>query len=877
MSQNSVPKSFHSMTAQESMNSLDSSLHNGLSSEEVQARQGLHGPNRLTSKKQKHPLILFLEQFNQALIYILLVACLVTGYLREWLDCSVIFAVVLVNSIIGFIQESKALKAINSLVNSLSCEAKVLRSGIRHRISADELIPGDIIYLSSGDKVPADVRVLKATQLYSDESMLTGESLPTAKHEKSLDANTLLADRRNMLYSGAHITGGQGIALVTDIAHQTEIGKISDTINNIIPLATPLTRKIKKFSTTLMYFILLMAAITFIVGSLHGKNWTEMFMASIALAVGAIPEGLPAVVTITLAIGTNRMAAAKAIIRRLPAVESLGSTTVICSDKTGTLTQNCMTVKKIYAGGQVLSVTGEETLLASQFECLKIGIICNDCHVQQLDESFQIDGNPTEKALIYGAIKSNMPIVNIAKYPRTESLPFDSHKKYMATIHREGNKYFLYAKGSFEHLVPYCKYTLNNDASHSPFDEKNLHGILDSLASEGMRVLAFVKKEISSSDSIENSFHELTFVGFQAMIDPPRLETAPAVKECQEAGVRVVMITGDHAGTAAAIAAKVGIVTDNFQRVMTGNQLSLLEGQEKIEAIVNTAVFARVEPIQKLEIVETFQKNGEIVAMTGDGVNDALALKRADIGIAMGKVGTEVARDSSDMVLADDNFASITAAVREGRGVYDNLIKFITWTLPTNLAEGMVIMGAILVGAALPILPVQILWTNMSTALCLGLMLAFEPKENNIMQRPPHSPGHRILDKGLIMRIFLVGFLLLLAVELVFYQVLSTGASLQAARTAAANMLVTGKIAYLFNCRTLKKPLLCNKLFSNPFLPFGVLLMLLLQLIFTYTGFMNQLFHTSTIGLSTWGLISCLSIGLILIVEFEKHYRNSRV
>ena len=861
---------WHALEVEKVLSQLEVDLDFGLSEQEVEERLQTYGRNQLSGKKGKSSVLLFLEQFNQALIYILISACLVTAYLGEWLDCSVIFAVIMANAIIGFVQESKAIKAINSLANSLSCEAVVLRSGSWQNIMADSLVPGDIISLTSGDKVPADVRLFDSTHLLSDESMLSGEPLPAAKQVEILDKGTILSERDNMLYSGTYVTGGQGRAIVVETGHKTEIGKISDMINTIEPLDTPLTRKISQFSAILMYFILTMAVITFVVGYWHGKPLTEMFMASVALAVGAIPEGLPAVVTITLAIGTGRMAAVNAIIRRLPAVESLGSTTVICSDKTGTLTQNCMTVEKLYTGGELTSLADNKEISLTELQCLKIGILCNDCKIQNTDDIFNFYGDPTEKALIYGALRKNVPVLEVLESERVESIPFDSKNKYMATIYSEGDKFFLYVKGSFEHIAPFCSKTLENDGSFNAFNEKELAEVQGDLASEGMRVLAFAQKEIDHSSSLKESLKGLVFVGFQAMIDPPREEVLSAVDECRSAGVKVVMITGDHPGTAEAIARKVGIISESGEKVMTGKEFNQLSQIDKVRAVSSIVVFARVEPMHKMEIVEILQEAGEIVAMTGDGVNDALALRRADIGIAMGKAGTEVARDSSDMVLADDNFASISAAVKEGRGIYDNLVKFITWTLPTNLAEGLVIMVAVLYGATLPILPVQILWINMSTALLLGLMLAFEPKEGSIMSRSPNPPNQGILSKRLVLRVFIVGFLLLGAVELVFYYTLSSGGSTAVARTAAANMLVIGELCYLFNCRSLEKSLFSSSIRSNLLIPVGALLMFFLQLLFTYLNFMNQLFHTASLKLSHWALISLLGIVLALIVEIEK-------
>ncbi len=896
-----IGKLWHHLPAEEVVELLEGDAEKGLDLFRVKHLQETFGPNTITAKKGKRPWQRFLLQFHQPLIYILIVSGIITALLHEWVDSGVIFGVVLVNAIIGYIQEAKAVNALASLARTMTSEATVLRQGEKKRISATELVPGDIVLLSSGDKVPADMRLLAVRNLRVDESALTGESLPVEKREGELGRDTLLADRLNMVYASTLVTYGQGKGIVTAIGNHTEVGRISEMIASVDELATPLTRKIARFSHILLYAILAMAALTIVIGVLRGQSLFDMFLAAVALAVGAIPEGLPAAVTITLAIGVSRMAKRRALIRKLPAVETLGSTTVICSDKTGTLTENQMTVQEIMAGGVAYEVTGAgydpaagkilpadgspdpgaSPVLA---ECLRAGVLCNDSMLSNKDGEWQVQGDPTEGALLVAAIKGGG---NLAAYknlfPRLDTLPFESEYQYMATLHAgaDGAERLVYVKGSAEAVLARCGSRLDAAGAAVGLDAAEIHQQVEHMARRGLRVLAFAGKKLPAA--VDRLTHDdvrsdLVFIGFMAMIDPPRASAVQAVRVCRAAGIQVKMITGDHAVTAAAIADQIGLhgmTTENGgrPRVLTGSDLVALADRELIEQVEETTVFARVAPDQKLRLVEALQSRGHVVAMTGDGVNDAPALKQANIGVAMGITGTEVAKEAADMVLTDDDFSSIEAAVEEGRGVFDNLTKFIVWTLPTNLGEGLVIIAAILFGVTLPIMPLQILWINMTTAGFLGLMLAFEPKEPGIMTRAPRNPQTPILTRTLIDRILLVGGLLLIGAFALFQWERAIGADLAEARTVAVNAFVVMELFYLFNCRSLTKSVFQLGFFSNPWLFGGVAVMLLVQIGYTYLPVMNRLFQSAPIGLGAWSRIVAAGIITFAIVEFEKWLR----
>ena len=892
-------KLWHNLPSAETAELLQTDLDKGLDTFEIKRRADHFGPNALTAAKGKTKLERFLLQFHQPLVYILIAAGIITATLGEVVDASVIVGVVLVNAIVGYIQEAKAVGALEALAKAMVTEAVVIRTGAIRRIAAVELVPGDIVVLRSGDKVPADLRLAAIKDLRVDESALTGESVPVGKTGDPLPREIVLADRRNMAYASTLVTYGQATGVVVATGDNTEIGRISTMVSEADELATPLTRKIASFSHLLLWAILGLAALTFVAGIMRGEKAADMFMAAVALAVGAIPEGLPAAVTVILAMGVSRMAARGAIIRKLPAVETLGGASVICSDKTGTLTENQMTVTNIFAGRKAHAVSGTGYRPEGRIEgggsadlalrnTLLAGLLCNDTHIEYSEGSEKVVGDPTEAALLVAAAKGGLVLEDESRrLPRIDTLPFESEHQYMATLHDqgEGAPRLALFKGSVETVLERAALELMPDGNVAALDPEGIRAEVERLGLDGMRVLAMAFKELPAGAAHlthDDLVSGLVFIGLAGMIDPPRPEAIQAVNAFHRAGVEVKMITGDHAVTAAAIGVQLGLGIETCPgrptcQVLTGADMAGMTDEELVGKAANTTVFARVAPDQKLRLVMALQSRGEIVAMTGDGVNDAPALKQADIGVAMGKGGTEAAKEAADMILTDDNFATIEAAVEEGRGVYDNLLKFIVWTLPTNVGEGLVILVAVLLGVALPILPVQILWINMTTAGCLGLMLAFEPKEPGIMDRPPRDPAMPILDTELIIRIFLVGGLLLLAAFGLYEWELQTTGQQEQARTVAVNVFVMVEAFYLFNSRSFIRSPFALGLGTNPWVIGGFFLMIALQLAFTYVPFMNTLFGSAPIALLPWLKIIGVSIAAFAIIEVEKWVRNRPV
>jgi len=832
----------------------------GLTSDEAAERLERFGSNTLPPSKEHGPLIAFIKQFNSPLIYVLLAASIITAAIGEWVDFGVILAVVIVNAFVGFIQEQRASKALAALAEMTRTQALVLRDGERHDIDSQFVVPGDVVILAAGDKVPADLRLMQTHELRVDESALTGESLPSDKTHGQVDSETGLADRLNMAYSSTLVTAGSGNGIVVETGANTEIGRIHQLVGSAAGVQTPLTRKLARFSLWLTAAILLLTALTFVLGLLRGLPFAEVLTSGVALAVAAIPEGLPAVVTITLAIGVSRMARRNAIIRKLPAVETLGSTTVICTDKTGTLTENQMAVQFITTPDAAHDV--REDIPDSVHEVLRAGLLCNDATSKI--------GDPTEVALVRVAERAGMTQAEMCdKFPRVDEIPFDSDLRYMATAHSTEDGTLVLVKGAAEEILALC----------GDVDTEAVLEQVEEHAGMALRVLAFATANAPDGWSLsdgELTELSLTYLGLQAMADPPRPEAIRAIAACHRAGIDVKMITGDHMRTAQAIALEIGLARDPSvePKVLTGKDISQLDRAQLAQELDGVSVVARVSAEQKLHIVEALQSHHHVVAMTGDGINDAPALKQADIGVAMGQSGTEVAKEAAAMVLTDDNFASIESAVEEGRGVFANLTKFITFALPTNLGQGLIIMTAILAGLTLPILPVQILWVNMTTAIALGLTLAFEPTEDTVMDQPPRPPGQAIITKSLILRMLLVGLLMLAGAYFMFESALADGSSLEVARTAAVNAVIAIQIGYLFNCRSLTNSVFRIGFFSNPSLLWGIGIMIALTLAFTYIPIMQTIFQSAALNLQQWGTIALMALAVSLIIGLEKAITN---
>jgi cation-transporting ATPase F len=887
---------WHQLPSKQVARLLESDPASGLAVAEVEARMRQFGPNQISAQQRLGAWIRFLLQFHQPLIYILLASTVISAAMGKWVDALVIFVVAFINAVVGYLQEAKAEKAIEALAKMVVTEATVRRGGEKLRIPSAQLVPGDLVLLQSGDRVPADLRLLQQRNLQVEEAALTGESAPVEKQTEPLPVEAILADRTNLAFTGTLVSTGQGEGMVFATGDRTEMGRIAGMMSVVEDFQTPFTRKIAQFSRLLLYVILGLAILIFISGILRGAPWPEMFMAAIALAVGAIPEGLPAVVTITLAIGVARMARRQTIVRKLPAVETLGSTTVICSDKTGTLTQNQMTVREIHAGGRLYHVTGSGYEAQGEIhfeqapvvvgenvaliETLGAGLLCNDSRlVRNHEGQSTVQGDPTEAALIVAAQKAGLsePEMN-ARLPRIETIPFAAEYRYMATLHgADDTPKMIYIKGAVEVLLEKCAYALSEAGELAPLDKALVLRHAEEMAARGLRVLAFARRDMPSEHSGLEHEHVaggLTFLGLQGKLDPPRPEVIKAVGKCRAAGIEVKMITGDHVLTAKAIAAQIGLGRGADTVALTGSQLEALNDEELADAAERASVFARVAPEQKLRLVKALQARGHVVAMTGDGVNDAPALKQADIGVAMGITGADVTKEAADMILTDDNFASIEAAVEEGRGVFDNLTKFILWILPTNAGVALILLVASLSGIMLPMVPTQLLWLNLVTALFLGLTLVVEPKEGDIMLRPPRDPKKPLLTRSLLMRTALVTLISLAsAFGLFAWEHGIEGKNLDEARTAVVNVIVMIQTFYLLNCRSRTRSMFSIGLFTNPWLIAGIAATWLAQIAFTYLPLFNRLFHTAPVRLEAWLYIVGIGVITFVVVELEKWLR----
>lgn len=892
----SISTNWHSKNVASIFESLDSSA-GGLSNKEANIRLAMHGANRLPEPEARGLLLRFFYQFHNLLIYVLMAAAAVTAMLGHWIDASVILAVVFINAAIGFVQEGKAEHALKAIRQMLSPNAMVLRDNKQITIPAEEVVPGDVVLLQPGDKVPADLRLFRVKGLQIQESVLTGESIAVEMTTQAVAAEAILGDRRCLAYSGTLVTHGQGSGVVIATGTQTEIGRISTLVSEVEALTTPLLRQMAQFGSWLTLAILTLAIITFAFGSLvRDYAIAEMFLAAVSLAVAAIPEGLPAIMTITLALGVQRMAQRNAIIRRLPAVETLGAVTVICSDKTGTLTRNEMAVRMIATHDCMFKLSGsgydphgsislsdmnvlpdEKPLL---LETIRAAVLCNDASLEHKDTEWRVHGDPMEGALLVAGLKAGLEIETVSKqYPRTDLIPFESEHRFMATLHHShSGDAFIFLKGAPERLLEMCTHqkTIHGEQL---IDKDYWLSCIEEIAQQGQRVLAIAMKSVDA-EKIELKFSDvengLIMLGMFGFIDPPREEAIAAIKTCHEAGIRIKMITGDHAATARAIARQLKLI--NSDEVLSGQELDLMSEDSLQQRVQDVDVYARVNPEHKLLLVRLMQELGLTVAMTGDGVNDAPALKRADVGIAMGHNGTEAAKEAAEMVLADDNFASIAHAVEEGRTVYDNLKKTILFILPTNGGEALIILAAILFGFhQLPLTPVQILWVNMVTAVTLALSLAFEPPEQKIMQRPPRDTHEPLLSFHLIWRIAFVSVILMSGTFGLFQWEMAQGVSIEHARTVAVNTLVMFEIFYLFNSRYLTASIFNRAgLVGNPYVLIAIAILIVFQLGFTYLSSMQSLFGTTSIDFNMWVRILLVSSSVLFLVELEKYFVRHR-
>ncbi|WP_322515846.1 cation-transporting P-type ATPase [Rhodopseudomonas palustris] len=879
---------WHAVDAERVLANL-STDRGGLSSAEAAKRLATYGPNALPEASRRNPLLRFLAQFNNTLIYFLLAAAVAAAILGHHIDAAVIVAVVTINAIVGFIQEDKAEKALSAIRKMISPRAHAWRDGHRISIPAADLVPGDVVMIEAGDRVPADLRLTRARGLLIDEAMLTGESVASEKHDQPAAADAPLGDRLCMAFSGTLVSAGQGFGVVVATGEGTEIGRISTLIQGVEQLTTPLLGQINRFGQRFTWVAISAAAAIFAFATLvRGYEWPDALIVVVAMAVGVVPEGLPAVITITLAIGVQRMAKRNAIIRSLPAVETLGATSVICSDKTGTLTRNEMTARRIMTADHTILVSGSGYIPqgeltvdgrkdaeadAAAIKLIRSALLCNDAQLREVKGHYVVDGDPMEGALVALAIKAGLdPARERSEWKRSDEIPFDAQHRFMATRHAAASGgQVIFVKGAPERLLAMCQTQLGRDGLQ-PLDAAFWTEQISRAAAEGERVLGFaVRSPARASDRLvlADLDEGLAFMGLVGFIDPPRAEVIQAIAECRSAGIVVKMITGDHAATADAIARQLKL-TDSPD-VVSGADLDRTPDAAFTGIATHTDVFARTNPEHKLRIVQALQSTGAVVAMTGDGVNDAPALKQADVGIAMGHKGTETAKEASEVVLLDDNFVSIVAAVQEGRTVYDNIRKVIAWTIPTNGGEVLAVILAILFGFTLPMTPVQILWINLILTVTLGLVLAFEPPEPGVMKRPPRPAHEPLLSPFLVWRIFFVSVLFTAGTLGIFFYALGKGLPLETARTMVVNALVVFEIFYLFNVRYLHMSSFSFRgALGTPAVLLALIAVIAAQLAFTYAPVMHALFETTPIALADGLVIIGAGVVLMIVLETEK-------
>jgi calcium-translocating P-type ATPase len=841
---------------------------NGLDENEAKKRLSQYGPNSIHLEPPIKPLKILIRQLHNPIVYTLIFSTFFSLIIGKFIDSFIIFAVIILNTLIGFIQEYKAYKIIKSLSKLTPEHVTVKRNGVEKSSDPSLLVPGDIVSLQAGDRIPSDIRLLTTKNLQCDESMLTGESLPVSKDIYPTPEDTLLAERECMAFMGTHLTSGTAIGIVVETGLKTEFGKISTLIGEVHSLETPLSFNLKKIALSIALGVFSISIALFLIGYFRGNTFFDAIFSAITLAVAAIPEGLPAIFTIASSVGLRKMAKKHAIIRRLPAVEALGSTTIICTDKTGTLTYNEMEVQKIWTQlgfSCVSEISQPEEEISNLFIA---ATLCNNAFLNDSSNNSTNTCDPTELALIQAAKKIGLEPIELRKnWPRKNSVPFESEKRIMVTLNSSDSHYF-FIKGAPEDILSRC---IDSDIN---IVKKHVHN----MAEEGMRVLAIAKKKIEEipeticEKAIENDFELLGLVG---MIDPPRKEVYEALKKCKAAGITVKMITGDHPITAKSIGKDLGILGEG--KVISGKEMNSFGEEEWHQAVNRHHIFARATPEHKLKIVKVLQESGHVIAMTGDGINDAAALKQADIGIAMGIKGSSVAKESSDMVLVDDNFASIEKAIEEGRCVYDNLIKSIIFLIPTNLGQALVILIAVLFfpiqeGNLLhPIQPIQILWVNLIVAICLSLPLAFEPAEKDIMKLPPRKKKESILSRFLLFKTFIIGLLIsggTIGLFLWKYQIeIAHGhgyvTALAKAQTMAVTAIILFQMFYLFQCRSLRTPIKKNFFITNHFISLGVATVLLFQIAFIYSPFMNTLFSTASLNAESWVIMLVVTFFII--------------
>ncbi|MBT8357949.1 MAG: cation-translocating P-type ATPase [Deltaproteobacteria bacterium] len=877
---------FHASTSEEVLKHFSSGI-GGLDEEVAKKRLSQYGPNEITRKREISPLRIFLSQFNSFIVYILIAAVIISVILHEYIDSAVIIAILIVNAVLGFFQEYRAERAIESLKQMAALQATVIRNGEKKRVNSNELVPGDMIGFESGDRIPADARIVEGYLLEVMESSLTGESHSVKKEPASISSTSTLGDMKNILFAGTSVTSGSGQAVVVRTGMDTEMGKIAESIDSVEDDETPLQKRLDKLGRKLGLLTLIICGIIIVFGIFKGGNILEMIMVGVSLAVAAVPEGLPIVVTIALALGVKRMVRHNALIKRLHSVETLGCTTVICTDKTGTLTRNEMTVTKLYVNDMIVDVTGtgygsSGEFLSSEKKIdplsaellLRIGLLNNDA---ALTEKENIIGDPTEGCLIVSAAKAGLKksILN-DHFPRVNEIPFDSERKRKSTVHRTKEGIMMYTKGAPDMVINLCS-RINISGKISPLTDEIRQNIIEvnqNFASQALRVLAFAYKPIDSAEGVEKSDEQdLIFVGLQGMIDPPRNQVKSAIDKCKHAGIRSVMITGDYALTAQAIAHQLGIEGD----AVTGEELEKLNDETLKRTVKEISIFSRVNPKHKIQIVRALRETGEVVAMSGDGINDAPALKEADIGIAMGITGTDVTKETADMVLLDDKYTSIVNAVEQGRGIYENIKKFVNYLLSSNLGEVLILFIAMIIGLkdssgaiVMPLLATQILWLNLITDGLPAVALGVDPIRRGIMDAPPRNPQEPIITKEMAINIIAISILMAAGVLFLFYRFLPEGNTI--ARTIAFTSIVLLEMVRVAMIRSQYK----LPFFSNLYLIGAIILSVLLQVAVVYLPAMNIVFKTTALSIHHWSYMVAVMAVIFVIGVFMTRLMNRK-